>query len=297
MKAILLFVVFFASAHLTLISQITTTPIADQQTSEVLPYDSTANFVGLNAKQYIGQELYLKPLTPILRKHGYRGFFTVNASPTRYKSNHDELAGKYFYVLDVLKHPNAHESPKQYGSRFYLKLKDKENAEICYFDYHGDFIYYFPFIVVGHWEKLKKENVGKLFILRYIDDELYDFRTGKKIDFENGSIWTFAEITIAEPDYFMVYLFENGKGETIMSGGNKGKVTYWPKEIALDYKERFGEYWKDILECKVIIGMTAEMVKLSWGEPNKINRASYGEQWVYGEQYLYFDNSILKSFN
>ena len=48
---------------------------------------------------------------------------------------------------------------------------------------------------------------------------------------------------------------------------------------------------------KVVIGFTEEMVLLSWGVPKDINRASYGDQWVYDEQYLYFENGKLKSFN
>jgi len=39
------------------------------------------------------------------------------------------------------------------------------------------------------------------------------------------------------------------------------------------------------------------MTKIAWGVPEKINKASYGEQWVYSGQYLYFENGILKSFN
>jgi len=53
----------------------------------------------------------------------------------------------------------------------------------------------------------------------------------------------------------------------------------------------------NILEGKVVIGFTEEMVLLSWGEPKKINKTSYNEQWVYDGQYLYFENGILKSFN
>lgn len=51
---------------------------------------------------------------------------------------------------------------------------------------------------------------------------------------------------------------------------------------------------------KVVLGMTRDEAKLSWGEPNDINRTvgSWGvhEQWVYGSIYLYFKNGILTSF-
>jgi hypothetical protein len=58
---------------------------------------------------------------------------------------------------------------------------------------------------------------------------------------------------------------------------------------------------KAILDRKVQIGMTDEQVKLSWGNPGKINRTvtvnHVSEQWVYGSStYLYFDNGVLTSF-
>ena len=46
--------------------------------------------------------------------------------------------------------------------------------------------------------------------------------------------------------------------------------------------------------------MSPEETKLSWGDPKKINKSvgSWGvhEQWVYENQYLYFENGKLASF-
>lgn len=51
---------------------------------------------------------------------------------------------------------------------------------------------------------------------------------------------------------------------------------------------------------EVVLGMTIDEAKLSWGAPNDINRTvgAWGvhEQWVYGRTYLYFKNGILTSF-
>jgi hypothetical protein len=57
---------------------------------------------------------------------------------------------------------------------------------------------------------------------------------------------------------------------------------------------------KTIADKKVIIGMTAEQVRLAWGEPERINtttRANFvREQWVYGDgQYVYIENGIFVS--
>jgi hypothetical protein len=55
---------------------------------------------------------------------------------------------------------------------------------------------------------------------------------------------------------------------------------------------------KILRERKLFVGATAEMARLSWGPPEKINRTYTAdivhEQWVYPSgSYLYFDNGIL----
>lgn len=56
---------------------------------------------------------------------------------------------------------------------------------------------------------------------------------------------------------------------------------------------------KLILDGYVRIGMTKEMCRESWGNPDDINRTvgSWGthEQWVYGNSYLYFEENKLTS--
>lgn len=51
----------------------------------------------------------------------------------------------------------------------------------------------------------------------------------------------------------------------------------------------------------VAIGMTPQQAIAAWGKPMKINRTTTAstvrEQWVYGgNNYLYFDNGVLTSF-
>lgn len=57
---------------------------------------------------------------------------------------------------------------------------------------------------------------------------------------------------------------------------------------------------KQIKFGKVKNGMTAEQVKMAWGNPSKINKSigRWGrhEQWVYGETYFYFENDKLTSW-
>lgn len=77
------------------------------------------------------------------------------------------------------------------------------------------------------------------------------------------------------------------------------------KQKEVDYKKslivKYGQ--KDatrILEKKIWIGMTKDMLKLSWGSPDDINRTvtSYTvhEQWVYGDVYVYVEDGIVTSW-
>jgi hypothetical protein len=51
---------------------------------------------------------------------------------------------------------------------------------------------------------------------------------------------------------------------------------------------------------KVVLGMTKDVVILSWGKPDDIHRTispgNVHEQWVYRGSYLYFENGVLTSF-
>jgi len=57
-------------------------------------------------------------------------------------------------------------------------------------------------------------------------------------------------------------------------------------------------HWASIAQKEISVGMTDAEVLLSWGQPHRVNRASYGNQWVYCRglrncipaQYVYFDN-------
>ncbi len=57
---------------------------------------------------------------------------------------------------------------------------------------------------------------------------------------------------------------------------------------------------KKIVNGYIWLGMTKEMAIDSWGHPDDINKSvgSWGvhEQWIYGNQYLYFENGKLTSW-
>jgi len=309
MKPILTILTSFITISVSF-GQITTTkipPVPDKIVKT--PYDSLENYLGENVYKYIGQDLYLNGRPESLREYGYSGFFIdypndllskskVYKCCDRFNSKYDELVGKYFTVIDVLKHPKSKENEYLYGKKFFLKLIEKESKDTVYYEYNSKSNrLLFPFIVVGYWEKYKKSNVGEQFVLGYIDDELLNMITGEKIDFINGSTWKCVDLTIEEKYFQLILVFENDKGEKIKSTTNKGSLYYWEKSVADNYKTKFGIFWNVILERKVRIGMTTDMCRLSWDDPKSINETILSgkktEQWVYEDNYLYFDNNIL----
>ena len=63
---------------------------------------------------------------------------------------------------------------------------------------------------------------------------------------------------------------------------------------------KYGKYWGGLIaDGKLEIGMTKQMCRDSWGEPEDINTTStrYGthEQWVYTTIYVYFDNGRISA--
>ncbi|HRK55514.1 MAG TPA: hypothetical protein PK185_16485 [Cyclobacteriaceae bacterium] len=296
--------------------QITTTKIAPKSKNPTKPYDSLKNFVGKDVNQYLGQELYLKGKPESLREYGYEDF-TTDYTQSRigdksviykccdgYNSKYIDLAEKYFKVLEIIPHPKAKEDDLLYGKKSFLKLKEKESNDIVYYEYDSDYEHSFPFVVVGYYIILKKRFLNREFITRgknWISSEpMTELTTGREVTFAPGTKWKCIDITVEEKYFTLSLILENDLGEKIPLSVDNTNNTYWvfTKEEADKYKTKFGaEDWNRILTGKVRIGFTEEMTILSWGEPQKINKSSYGNQWIYDDQYLYFENGKLKSFN
>lgn len=301
--------------------QITTTKVAPKVDHvDITPYDSTENYLELSPMKYVGQELYLNGKSKRLREYGYADFvLDYNKSTLAntsniykccegYNSKYDDLNGKYFRVLDVIKHPKAASGNTTdeylYGKKWFLKLQEKESGDIVYFQYNGKFEDTFPFIVVGFFEKQKKRVAGMEFIFseKYLANST-EITTGKPISNIIGQVWKCVDLTIEEKYYSLSLILENNLGEktTVSYDGVFGKYhlgrAYTVSETA-NYRKLFGSDNFDlVLQGKVKIGFTKEMCRLSWGEPNDINETitsgKKSEQWVYEKNYLYFDNGVV----
>ena len=128
-------------------------------------------------------------------------------------------------------------------------------------------------------------------------------KTGKPITKKHGEKWECTDLTVEEKYCSLSMVIKNSLNEktTItydycFNEYSKGRV-YFAKDASL-YRKKFGDVnWFKVLDGKVVVGFTQEMTLLAWGKPDKINKASYGSQWVYENQYLYFKNGKLISFN
>jgi len=267
-------------------------------------------------EEYIGQTLYLKGKSEDQRNMGYRGFYTnlnrdtgLSSSPNIYKcnsffnSNYEDLVGKYFKVLSAIKPSGTSDTGD--GAKYFLVLQQMNKHDTIYYEYDSQYDFSFPFIVLGFYEKQKKKLIGEKFI--FANETLessIDINTGKRITNKHRQIWTCTDLTIEENNYDLALKIKNSNGEettipynTVFGDSNSGKKAYELNEAEM-YKNRFGiANWIFILGGKVDIGFTKEMVELSWGKPEEVNYSSYGEQWVYNNQYLYFKNGKLTGFN
>ena len=295
--------------------QITTTKVSEKKNQiSTEPYDSLQNFLGKDVYKYVGHDLYLKGKSESLRKYGYEKFvkdyqYKGNKRQKNtykccdgYNSKYDELTGKYFNVIAIHKHPKTEEF---YDKYFYLEIKEKESGDIVYYEYDSQFKHSFPFIVAGFFVKQKQLNVNKEFVVRgknwlTNNEPMSEINTGQTVSFEPGSKWKCVDLTIDEKYFFLSLIMENEKGEKIplpLEFSDNTNFVFLDKD-AEKYKKSYGdENWTKILNGKVVVGFTKKMVLLSWGKPKKINKSSYGDQWVYQEKYLYFENGKLKSFN
>ncbi len=301
MKHLLTILIVILTFVIMSFGQITTTKVAPKiEQNDNTPYDNTKNFLGENVRQYIGQELYLKGKPESSRKYGYEGFLldyrntssldksNVYRCCDSFNSKYNELAGKYFVVLDVIKHPKVIESNLLYEKVSFLKLQEKQSKDIIFFKYDSQFEHSFPFIVVEFFNRLKQSQIGKSYILKgknwISSGPMTDIKTGKPVsNFVTGAKWKVVDVSIEEKYYSLSLILENEKGEQIPLDITRTEniENYYSAYVfafafesskAEHYRKVFGyENWQKILEGKVKIGMTKEMCQLSWGKPKKIN--------------------------
>lgn len=302
----------FLFGALTSEAQITITSSAEAKPKPVAPYDSTRNFLENDYAQYVGQMFYIIPRPESLRKYGFDGFMlecrktsitdnsNVFACCSSFNSQYEALAGKYFKVLAVIK-PSEMESPC-------LKLEISDSGQIVYYEYNPQFEYTFPFLTLGYFEKQKAIFKDREVLIRAFpvieglkQKKTRNISTGDAIVVEKGKYYKCLDLTVDEENFEPALLCVTDAGEKFLwslATKDLGIPRLMTKAQAESYRKKFGdENWSVILDEKVRIGMTEEMALLSWGPPKKVNRSSTGDQWVYENQFLYFNAGKLTAFN
>jgi hypothetical protein len=65
-------------------------------------------------------------------------------------------------------------------------------------------------------------------------------------------------------------------------------------------REAADERERKIKSGYIFMGMTRDEARRAWGSPRDINRTVFSggvhEQWVYGDEYLYFEDGVLTSW-
>lgn len=280
----------------------------------IVPYDSTKNYLGvLNVESYIGQLLYVKEKPEAWRTLGYDHFFTkkdgvmyhgediYKKDGDSYHSRYEDLAGKYFYVLEVCR---SQENIYKYV--FHLQNRDNANDK-CWYEYDPDHEWNFPFITISHFNWLKNKIGTKIIIDYWINDSKevrmpigeFDFHTGAKITFNPSDAWEIQDVTILDEDFDLVYIISNGKGATSTI---KIEVSNSRSITQKEYLNLCAKHGKQMVETarqgKIKVGMHSELVIYAWGEPTHINRSSYGpDQWCYDGDYVYIERGFVEAWN
>lgn len=287
-----------------------------KQEIDILPYDSTRNFLGKDVLQYTGQELFLKGLDKPSQKYGYSGFIlkykkdddilndekNIYKPNDNYNSRYEDLAGKYFQILEVLNHPKAKSNKQDYADDYYLKLQEKSSGDVLFYKYNIDSEYTFPFIVTGFFLKQKTIQTGKEYVLP--DDILKMSRnlsTGKALSFTTGQTWKCTDLTIDNTNNELSLILESKGGlktaipYSLLNNNEGIKKVYTVTEANELTKKYNANNFRRILQNKIRVGMTKDMTRLAWGEPTEVVKNGNTEQWFYPAGQLNFRGDKIVS--
>ena len=300
MKIIFLIMVF---SFINIYSQITTTKSAATKLDKnVAKRDSSKNYYGEDVMQYLNRKVYLKQKDESLREYGYEKIYDYLPEKEDYDEyDYDEVAGKYYNVTDVI--------PASFNqSKYFLKMVQEGNNKTYYYEYDVNSDAFFNLILVDHFEWLKKKYIGTKVYSKGTNpygnrDGAFDYVTGNKVDFSTGTEWTIKDVTIEEKYFSLAFIIENNNNDKLLIEVRWLNYPQWllMGENYRYIKEKHPEYLESVINRELKIGMSKDIVILSWGKPDKINKSVFGnvvkEQWVYNNQYIYFENGILKAAN
>ena len=211
-----------------------------------------------------------------------------------------------------------------------LILSEKNNPENkCKFVYGYGFgglgrYEVFPFVVMSHYNYLKDKLVGNEY--RFDRGGVYskDVKTGEKIYNPHELTWKCVDIIMSPECGELTMLLESNGKQTyaevskyvgkdipvdLAKYGCAHNMDKYPRIYAMSKTrwnqnvEKYGlDFMNAVLTHSVLEGMPVEVLKMSLGNPNKINTSSSTTQYVYElyggkRRYVYLDKGIVIGWN
>jgi len=297
------------------ISRITESKIETEITTV---FDSTHNLIipknvneyDPSIQAYVGQKVFLKPYKKGQLNWGYSAIVTMNFNPNQPLYNYhfkdeeyERLSEKTYEVTKI------DTFLTRYGGYiFTLKMIEDDNASFKYiYNYHGnsysDEYKFSPFITLSHYNYLCSKLKGAKYVISnyafkektYAEqkkESLITPWTVKDVSLDDeGVLFVIVDNSVEEAkikiDDFLTYSVTGRFSRTIFSESEWNKLV---KKYGLNMM-------KAVLAQTIKTGMAEELVKYSWGEPERINYSSYGDQWCYDGQYVYMKNHKVSSWN
>jgi len=262
------------------------------------------NLIDIPIEQWIGKRFVFLEQRKKLQKYGYSDFSESKVLHSLKNLKYSDYVGRVIRVVDV--------GQEDYSFRIITFVEEKSNKKIYAEAYNGCIR---GIALLDEIEKAKKKWMGKTV-----------YSKARKILTYNEKLDKYGEVKvkIGEPlkvvDIFRGFAWENNRLWVVVrtqdakEGFIKTRFS-WTNSYTDEWTDKrpwedelFGfnprvkykwseEIWGLINNGKIRIGMNQEQVRLSWGKPQEINKDIYGssvhEQWIYGEQYLYFEGGKL----
>lgn len=211
-----------------------------------------------------------------------------------------------------------------------LILSEKNNPENkCKFIYGYGFgglgsYETFPFVVMSHYNYLKDKLVGNEY--RFDRGGLYskDVKTGQKIYNPHELTWKCVDIIMSPECGELTMLLESGGKQTyakvskyvgkdipvdLAKYGCAYNIDMFPRIYAMSqirWEQNVKIYGLDfmnaVLTHSILEGMPVDVLKMSLGNPNRINTSSSTTQYVYElyggrRRYVYLDKGVVTGWN
>jgi len=253
-------------------------------------------------KDWIGKDVIFLAKPPSLQE--YRYFYTYKKNDmVNYSIPYKDLVGKQAKIIEVGDTDSPEISLKLDDNvMLYCKAIGGTLDDVCFKSeldnakkYIGQTIWSDPHIRIltyiidqksGEVADFDISNLEKLNVMN-VEPSFNDYaplrfalkRANGKLIFWDGS-----------------YSLINDTSNHLLRPFNKSWSFLDPKKLHPKWTQKT---WNAIKQCEIFIGMNKDMVLMSWGKPEKVNStiiaSGKSEQWIYGDQYVYFDKGLVSA--